>query len=314
VPLELKDDEVEKILFNNQTGIWLNKEECDAWKGRMPLSEYKLNEDPNPIIIRKKLMQPIEYNQNVQIRYLKPPTPPPHGDLIIKQENDIVQHEYVPPQIVRFTSTDEREITPPPIIIREKPPDLPRSLPTETITIPGKIIKSSSPPPRQIIIEHMPAIAKQPINKPQQIIIEKWLPYEKQKRKVIFEKSSDSTSKAAIKQTNLNLKTNCLNIDIEIPSSMRNKGLEIEIEYKLNKSALNNNYNNNKWSNINQSCCCENINYSTCSCWDHHHHHNHCCTTSKRTIIHSIPKKMPTIARYYSFSEIHDHLKKTLWE
>jgi hypothetical protein len=309
VPLELKnDDEVETILFNNQTGIWLNKEECDAWKGRMPLREYKLNEDPNPIIIRKKLLQPIEYNQNVQIRYLKPPTPPPHGDLIIKQENDIVQDEYVPPQIVRFTS-NEREITPPPIIIREKPPDLPKSLPTETITIPGKIIKSSSPPPRQIIIEHMPP--KQPVNKPQQIIIEKWLPYEKQKRKVIFEKSSDFTNKTAIKHTNLNLKTNCLNIDIEIPSSMRNKGLEIEIEYKLNKSALNNN-NNTKWSISNdQSCCCQNNNYSTCSCCDHHHC---CCTTSKRTIIHSIPKKMPTIARYYSFSEIHDHLKRTLWE
>jgi len=30
--------------------------------------------------------QPVEYNQDIQVRYLRPPTPAPHGDIIIKEQ------------------------------------------------------------------------------------------------------------------------------------------------------------------------------------------------------------------------------------
>ena len=31
-------------------------------------------------------LQPVEYDQDIQVRYLRPPTPQPHGDLIIKEQ------------------------------------------------------------------------------------------------------------------------------------------------------------------------------------------------------------------------------------
>ena len=52
----------------------------------MPLSNYKLNEDPQPEVVYKTSGQPVEYNQEIQVRYLRPPTPQAPGDLIIKQE------------------------------------------------------------------------------------------------------------------------------------------------------------------------------------------------------------------------------------
>ena len=39
---------------------------------------HMLNLDPDPEIIYRS-SQPIEYDQDIQIRYLKPPTPPPPG-------------------------------------------------------------------------------------------------------------------------------------------------------------------------------------------------------------------------------------------
>ena len=54
------------------------------------IEEYQLNEDPNPEIIHNRLEQPVEYNQDISVRYLKPPSLKPHGDLVIKEEDDIV--------------------------------------------------------------------------------------------------------------------------------------------------------------------------------------------------------------------------------
>jgi hypothetical protein len=59
---------------------------------------------------------------------LKPSTPPPHGDLIIKQDSDIIRPA-APPIIIR--QNGQRPITPEPIIIREKPPVKPQQLPAE---------------------------------------------------------------------------------------------------------------------------------------------------------------------------------------
>lgn len=46
---------------------------------------YKINFDPNPQIIRKQAGDAVTYKQEVAVRYLRPPTPPPPGPLIIKE-------------------------------------------------------------------------------------------------------------------------------------------------------------------------------------------------------------------------------------
>ena len=70
-------------------------------------------------------------------------------------------------------------IYPDPIIIREKPPAMPSNHGPKKIVIQRKPVP---PPPRKVVIErlaHLPS-------KPQHVIIERWLPYKKQKRRVIF--------------------------------------------------------------------------------------------------------------------------------
>ena len=52
-------------------------------------------------MISKTIHEPIEYSQDIAVRYLKPPAPAPHGDLIIRQENDVVR-PIAPPQIIRI--------------------------------------------------------------------------------------------------------------------------------------------------------------------------------------------------------------------
>lgn len=79
------DDEL--VTINGVTGVIVNKDEINNWRGPIPLSEYPINVDPNPIIIHKKMDAPVinGRQQNVYIRYLRPPTPPP-SDIIIQQE------------------------------------------------------------------------------------------------------------------------------------------------------------------------------------------------------------------------------------
>ena len=60
--------------------------QVQGWNGPVPINQYKLNNDPNPEVITKVSGQPVEYNQDIQVRYLRPPTPAPHGDIIIKEQ------------------------------------------------------------------------------------------------------------------------------------------------------------------------------------------------------------------------------------
>lgn len=53
VPIELH--ETQEITVNGHKGIWANRAEVNNWKGLLPLSEYKINEDLSPEIITKKL-------------------------------------------------------------------------------------------------------------------------------------------------------------------------------------------------------------------------------------------------------------------
>ncbi|UJR08658.1 hypothetical protein I4U23_012917 [Adineta vaga] len=90
---------------------------------QLPLDQYKINYDPNPIIIRKQIpMEMPTYKQQVIVRYLRPPTPPSPGPLIIKEVRE-PQAAAAPPLVIRTRAP--REKTPPPIIIREAPPLVP---------------------------------------------------------------------------------------------------------------------------------------------------------------------------------------------
>lgn len=83
VPIEL--NEAEEITVNGQRGILVNKNEISNWRG-IPLAQYQINDDPQPEVIRKRTDQKIVYQQEVAIRYLRPPTPPSPGEILIQKE------------------------------------------------------------------------------------------------------------------------------------------------------------------------------------------------------------------------------------
>lgn len=174
-PLQVKDDE--EITALGQRGIWVNKDEVNKWRGPIPISDYRLNEDSTPDLITKTIHDPVEYTQDISVRYLKPPTPAPHGDLVIRQENDVVRPA-APAQIIRQLAPRPR--TPETMVIRERPPTAPVPLPHQLISLPGKVM---DPPPRKVVIERMATLPP----KPQPVLIEKWLPYEKQSRRVVYQ-------------------------------------------------------------------------------------------------------------------------------
>lgn len=140
---------------------------------------YKINFDPNPQIIRKQVSDAVTYKQEVAVRYLRPPTPPPPGPLVIKEVRSPAMPP-APPIVIR--QRPPRPATPPPLIIRERPPQPPPQLAPKVVTKP---LPPPPPPPRRVIIERMPPLPP----KPQSIIVERWLPYKQQKRRVIYQKA-----------------------------------------------------------------------------------------------------------------------------
>lgn len=172
----IKSNETQQIQANKEKGVWLNRCETCAWKSDVPLSEYPINDDPCPCVIKKKSKK-IDQTQKIAIRYLKPPTPPAPGPIIVRREANKPTAP-APPLVIRQEAL--RAKTPPVLVIREAPPPPPPVLPPKTITIPGKRLPA---PPRKVVIERLPA---EPA-KPQTVIIERWLPYQQPKRKVIFQ-------------------------------------------------------------------------------------------------------------------------------
>jgi hypothetical protein len=65
-------------------GIYLNKQEVDQWRGPVPIEQYRLNDDPNPEVIRKRLDK-VRYTQECGVKYLNPPPAPKPGDIIIRE-------------------------------------------------------------------------------------------------------------------------------------------------------------------------------------------------------------------------------------
>jgi hypothetical protein len=186
VPIDV--NETEEITVNGEKGIWANKSEITNWRGILPLSQYVINDDPNPEIVRKRSDQKLLYQQEVAIRYLKPPTPPPPGEILIQQEVNVMEPP-APPLVIR--QQPPRPVTPPPLIVREVPPQPPPIIGRKIITISGK---KMPPPPRKVIIERLPPLP----SKPQSVIIERWLPYRPIKRKVIFQRANENKSPAVV--------------------------------------------------------------------------------------------------------------------
>jgi hypothetical protein len=180
----IESNETEEITVNGQRGIWLNRAEVINWRGSLPISDYPINQDEHPEMITKNALRNIEYVQELAIRYLRPPTPEPAGEIIINQEANIYIPS-APPLIIR--QQPPRPTTPEPIVIREAPPQPPPQVGRKVITISGKRLP---PPPRKVIIERLAPIP----TKPQSVIIERWLPFNLPKRRVVFQRSGERDS------------------------------------------------------------------------------------------------------------------------
>lgn len=178
-PIEIS--ETEEISVHDQRGVWSNRAEVLSWRGDVNISEYQLHRDTNPLIMTKKAKQDVEYVQELAIRYLRPPTPPAPGEVVIIQEANIKTGP-APPLIIRQAAA--RAETPEPLVVREAPPEPPEPVGPKRITISGKRIP---PPPRKVVIERFAPLPA----KPQNVIIERWLPYEESKRRVIFNKAAE---------------------------------------------------------------------------------------------------------------------------
>ena len=146
-----------------ERGIWANKSEALNWHGELPLASYSINQDPHPEVITKKSRQSIEYVQELAIRYLRPPTPPAPGEILITQEANVLTPP-APPLIIR--QQPARPATPEPLIIREAPPQPPAPVGRKLITISGKRLP---PPPRKVVIERFAPLPA----KPQSVLIER---------------------------------------------------------------------------------------------------------------------------------------------
>ena len=136
-----------------------------------------LNVDPNPILIRKKPAAPVNYTQQVSVKFLQPPPPQQPGDIVITQQKD-VQAAPAPPHLIR--QRPPLPVKPAPLVVRERPPMPPAPIAPEHHVIPGKVIP---PPPRKVIVERLPQLPQPP----QDIIVERWLEYAQRTRRVVFQ-------------------------------------------------------------------------------------------------------------------------------
>ena len=61
-----------------------------------------INQDPDPIRITKPNTQNVIYKQEVKIKYLQPPTPPPPAPIIIREKQLPAENPNQPPIIIRW--------------------------------------------------------------------------------------------------------------------------------------------------------------------------------------------------------------------
>ena len=177
----------------------------------LSLTQYKLNIDSNPEIIRKKATEKLKYTQEISLRYLKPPAPEQPGDIVIRQEKN-VQVRAAPPLIIRQKAPTP--IAPAPLVVREKPPVPPSPISPKLIVIPGKVIP---PPGRKVIVERLPLLP----TPPQNILVERWLGYEERERRVVFQPAPPLTPSPAQK----NLLIQWESPDVEVSKDFKALGI-----------------------------------------------------------------------------------------
>ncbi|CAF1295087.1 unnamed protein product [Didymodactylos carnosus] len=124
------NNSIEQILEMNEGGRTLSSSRSLQSLVSPDMRYYPINVDPNPELIVRSNGQRVKYRQDVSIRYLRPPTPPPPGPIIIR-EVYAPSRPVAPPVILR--QRPRRPRTPSPIIIRERPPDPPERVPTTVI-------------------------------------------------------------------------------------------------------------------------------------------------------------------------------------
>ncbi|CAF3619357.1 unnamed protein product [Rotaria sordida] len=143
-------------------------------------SGHNIYKDPNPQIIRRATTEtPITCEQRVTVRYLQPP-PVPELPLIIKE---VRPAQPPPPRPLIIRQHASLVSTPPPLILRERPPTPPKYTVGETVT---RYLPEIPVPPRSVVIERLPPLRE----KPRDIIIERWLPYRSlSQRRTIVERA-----------------------------------------------------------------------------------------------------------------------------
>ncbi|CAF1677242.1 unnamed protein product [Adineta ricciae] len=159
----------------------------EPYLNRVDLStEYLGNEincDPNPEVIRCDNPKEVVYTQKVGVRYLRPPTPPPPGPLVIREVHPAPPVD--PPPLIVSTTPPLPPRTPSPIIVREEPPTPPVYQPPKVIT---KKLPPLPTPPRRVVIKRKPPLPA----KPRPVIIEKWLPYKATpQRPILYQRAED---------------------------------------------------------------------------------------------------------------------------
>ncbi|CAF0891784.1 unnamed protein product [Adineta ricciae] len=134
-------------------------------------------QQPPPMIIRKKATaSDMMYQQNISVRYLQPPTPPPPGPIIIRE---VRPPPTCPKSPIHIRQRPAPSRTPPPLIFRERPPPIPPRPPCQVIE---KLLPPPPRPPRRLIVEQLGPCPP----KPSDVIIERWLPYRRNDQRRIF--------------------------------------------------------------------------------------------------------------------------------
>ena len=134
----MRDLENTSQIYDNVMDSTMNVDRtCDygETKADLRIDDYKLNCDASPLVINKKHGQSVTYDQMHAVRYLRPPTPPVPGEVIINQEADMVT-KAAPPLVIR--QVPARPATPEPLVIREAPPTPPQPVPVTIIRVSGK--------------------------------------------------------------------------------------------------------------------------------------------------------------------------------
>jgi hypothetical protein len=102
------DDDSEGIRKSRRVRFHTNEDDnrtkSEPFLDQMDLSESHcpVNYDPNPELIYRDNPDDLFYTQKVGVRYLRPPTPPPHGAIVIREVQPAPPEE-LPPYVVSAT-------------------------------------------------------------------------------------------------------------------------------------------------------------------------------------------------------------------